>query len=119
MKRHSLEKILECTLRCCNITREEWQDLRARRKGYIVRAKQLVSLIAFNEGYEYKHISQFLGLHRTTIVHNIKTIRAEIKIYPTIQGIVNRIVDGLGPLPQEHQKQMVIYGWLARSSPDF
>lgn len=116
MKRHSLEKILECTLVCCNITNEEWHDLTRRRMGYIVRAKQLVSHIAFNEGYKHKEIAQFFGHHRTTIIHNIKTLRDEIKIYPSIQSLVNMIVDKLGPLPEEPQKQMVTYGYLARSS---
>lgn len=116
MKRHSLEKILECTLHCCNITREEWVELMYRRMMFIVRAKQLVSLIAFNEGYEYKEIARFLGHHRTTAIHHVKTLRDEIIIYPTIQGLVDRIVYMLGPLPQDHQKQMITYGYLARSN---
>lgn len=116
MRRHSLEKILECTLHYCNITRAEWEDLSHRRLGCIVFAKQLVSHIAFNEGYECKEIARFFGNHRTTTIHHIKTLRDEIIIYPHIQKLVDSIIDKLGPLPQEPQKQMVTYGWLARST---
>ena len=116
MKRHSLDHILECTLRCCNITREEWQKQMHGRKGYIARAKQLLSYIALNEGYEHNDIAQFLEQHRTSVIHNAKVLREEISFYPPLQDLVDKIVHMLGPLPQEHQKQKITYGWLARSS---
>lgn len=115
MKRHSLEKILECTLRCCNITKEEWNEYGHRRIGRLVRVKQLLSLIAFDEGYEYREIARFLGHHRTTVIHHVKTINSEIRIYPCIQNLVDMIRSMLGPLP-DYQEQMITYGWLARSS---
>lgn len=115
MNRHSLEQILECTLHCCNITREEWQELGSGRKGTIARVKQLVSFIASNEGYRSSEIAEFFGLHRTTAIHNIKILREQIAFYRPLQGLVDRIVEKLGPLPG-YQKQMVRYGWLARSA---
>lgn len=116
MKRHSLDHILECTLRCCNITREEWQKLMHGRKGYIARAKQLLSYIALNEGYEHNDIAEFLEQHRTSVIHNAKVLREEISFYPPLQDLVDKIVHMLGPLPHEPQKQMITYGYLARSS---
>lgn len=116
MKRHSLDHILECTLRCCNITREEWQKLMHGRKGYIARAKQLLSYIALNEGYEHNDIAQFLEQHRTSVIYNAKVLREEISFYPPLQDLVDKIVHMLGPLPHEPQKQMITYGYLARSS---
>lgn len=115
MNRHSLEKILECTLHCCNITREEWQELRHGRKGSIARVKQLVSFIASNEGYRSSEIADFFEQNRTTAIHNIKTLREQIVFYPPLQGLVDSIVEKLGPLPK-YQKQMIRYGWLARSA---
>lgn len=119
MNRHSLEKILECTLHCCNITREEWEGLKHKRKDKGVRVKQIVSQIAFYGGYDCSEISRFFGHHRTTAIHHIKTLRNEIRIYPFIQGLVDKIVDMLGPRPEEPQKQMVTYGYLARSCTGF
>ena len=116
MKRHSLDHILECTLRCCNITREEWQKQMHGRKGYIARAKQLLSYIALNEGYDHNDIAQFLEQHRTSVIHNAKVLWEQMSFYPPLQDLVDRIVHMLGPLPQEYQKQMITYGWLARSS---
>ena len=116
MKQHSLENILECTLHCCNISKEEWLQLKHRKLMYIVRAKQLVSHIAYNEGYKHEEIAQFLGLNRTSVIHDIKTLNQAMQIYPTVQDLVDRIIHELGPFPQDHQKQMVAYGWLARSS---
>jgi hypothetical protein len=92
MKRHSLEKILECTLHCCGITEREWQDLKNTRMGKAVRTKQLVSHIAFSEGFNHREIAAFLSFTRTTALHHIKTLRDEMMIYPSVQGLVDRIV---------------------------
>ena len=86
------------------------------RKGYIARAKQLLSYIALNEGYEHNDIAQFLEQHRTSVIHNAKVLREEISFYPPLQDLVDKIVHMLGPLPHEPQKQMITYGYLARSS---
>lgn len=95
MKQHSLKKILECTLRCCNITENDWQDLKHTRIGRIVRAKQLVSHIAFGEGYNYREIAAFLSFNRTTAFYHVKTLRDEMMIYPSVQGLVDKIVSML------------------------
>ena len=116
MKRHSLENILKCTLRCCNVSREEWLELMARRIGYVVRVKQLFSFIAFNEGYLCKEIAPFIGQHRTTVIHHINTTRDEVMIYPAIKDQVDKITQMLDLPPKDHQKRMVTSGWLARSS---
>jgi hypothetical protein len=119
MKRHSLEKILECTLHYCVISEEEWRNLRSRSIGEIVRVKQILSFIASNEGYTSNEIAEFLGQHRTTVIYYVKTLKDQIVFYPPIQNLVDSIVHMLGPLPHEPQKQMITYGYLARSSTGF
>ena len=113
--RYSLEQILEATLCCCNVSEEEWRLKKHKRDGYLVRVKEIVSLIACQQGYSCNEIGCFLHQNRTTIIYHIKTLKEHIAIYPSIQGLIDAVFEKLGPLP-EYQKQMTTYCWLARSS---
>ena len=112
--KHPLKQIHDVTLRCMNISPAEWEARGHSRDGRIVRARQILSLIAFNEGYSHNNIAAFLKQHRTSILHHISTIRSESKIYPRLQDLIDRVIETLGPIPFR-QTTMIMHGWLARS----
>lgn len=88
--------------------------MKHRRIMHIARAKQLFSFIAYNNGYESKEIAKFLGQHRTTPLHNIKTLGEQIAYYSDLQDLADKIVEKLDTLSGNHN-QIVTYGWIRRS----
>lgn len=111
--KHELVKILDVTLKVLNLTPEQWKERGRSRDGQIVRARQIVSYIAYKEGYYCTEIASFLKQHRTTILHHITVIQDMIRFYPSFNTFVKKIFDKLGPEPPL-QTSITMYGWLAR-----
>ncbi len=112
--RRSLEHILSCTLDTLNVSQEMWKENQDKRTHQIFMVKQTFALIACEmEGYSRTEVGKFLGKHHATIIHYIKMLKEQMGIYPTLQGMVDRVVARLDPLPQE---DLTMHAWLARSS---
>lgn len=111
--KHELTEILAVTLRCSNITPEQWEERRNTRDADMVLARQLVSFIAYKEGHYCTDIAAFLNQHRTTILHHITTMQDLGRIYPNIHNRIKEIVENLS-INHNRQTSMTVHGWLAR-----
>lgn len=112
--KYSLEHILNITLKHLNLSREDWEYYKRRRLGVIFKAKQILALLAYKEGYSKSEISRFLDMSRSAALHQISTITDECSIYTTTKELVEKIQEEVNLLPRT-QTKMVSYAWLSRS----
>lgn len=111
--KHELTEILEVTLRCMNITPEQWEERKDSRDAKMVMTRQLVSLIAYKEGHYCTDIAAFLNQHRTTILHHITTMQDLGRLYPKVHELIKEVTGNLS-INNNLQTSMTVRGWIAR-----
>ena len=111
---HSLNDILVAALRCCNVSKEEWESRKNTRKGTIVRVKQLVSHIATEEGHQARKIAEFLNQDRTTVISQRKALHDSMSVYPCVCRLVEQVIEGLSTI-KEVQTHAETEAYIARS----
>lgn len=112
--KYSLEHILNVTLKNLNLSEADWSYYKKTRLGVIYKAKQILALLAYREGYSKSEISKFLEMSRSAALRQISTITDECSIYKATKELVEKVQEEVNQLPRT-QTKMVSYAWLSRS----
>lgn len=112
--KHNLNDILDTALRCCNVSKEEWESQKNTRKSNIVRVKQLVSHIATEEGHRARKIAEILFQNRVTVISQRKSLHDEMSVYPCVCRLVEQVIEELSTI-KGIQTHAETEAYLARS----
>lgn len=113
--RPTLKEILNVALDIVGIPHEDWEILRCCRLQQVILAKKIVSLVGSEYGYRHQQIASFLGMDRTTIIHNIKSLKEFYSLYQDAKEMVDRARMALDKYTG-FERMRVTEGWLARSA---
>ena len=114
-----LNEILNVALATLGVDYADWENYSRSRQQWIVRIKELYSLLALEQGYSRKEIGKYIHHHRTTIIHYIKTLKDHCSIYPKCNELIEQARVSLKSYVKEEQLGDVSYGYLARTSSGF
>lgn len=113
--RPSLKEIQKVALDIVGIPHEDWELLRCCRLQQVILAKKIISLVGSEYGYRHQEIASFLSMDRTTIIHNIKTLKEFYALYQDAKEMVDKARMALDKFAG-FERIRVTDGWLARSA---
>lgn len=114
-----LAEIFNVALATLGVDYADWENYSRSRQQWIVRIKELYSLLALEQGYSHKEIGTYIHHHRTTIIHYIKTLKDHCSVYPKCNELIEQARVSLRSVVKEEQLEDVSYSYLARTSSGF
>ena len=114
--RPKLSEILDITLATLGVDIGDWEIHSRSRQQWIVKVKEVYCLLAYEYGYSHTQIGNYIKCHRTTVIHYIKALRGQCRIYQKWSNLVEKARTSLKPFVKKGQLEDVSHGYLARSS---
>lgn len=109
-----LSDILQATLNRLRIPYDEWETMNSFRVSRTIKVKQLLSLIAHEQGYKHIEIAEFLRTHRTTVIYHIKSAEDLCSVYEKYRDDADAIRE-ICNSDRQYQLSHVSQAWIART----
>lgn len=110
-----LKEILDVTLFRLKVDPREWAVSQKCQNHKMTKVKQLFSLAAFKVGYSHNEISNFIRLHRTTVIYHINVCKNRCDVYKDYRDALKDVMDIIMANAIPEQKVYERDGWIARN----
>lgn len=112
----TLAEILNVVLAVLNIDEQQWEACRKTRQLTAIQVREFYSLLAYEHGYSPEKIGRFIGLHRTSVMARIKTIKGYCSVYPKQNELLDKARVRLQEYVRKEQVEDLSISFLSRSS---
>ena len=111
-----LTDILNVALATLGVDYVDWENYSRSRQSFVIRVKELYSLLAYEQGYSLTQIGKHIHHHRATVLYHIRTLKDHCSVYPKCNELIEQARESLKAFIKGEQLEDVSYGYLARTS---